>query len=148
MLKLFTQIRQRLRPSQSSRTDKAIEKDFEKDEFDEEDIDPLNPFPSPVELEIRDVFDLHTIEPRDVRPVVEEYLTQAHRKNFRSVRIIHGKGKFVQRASVHEILARTPFVRAWTDAPPEAGGVGATIVHLIISDESKPSFDSSEAKTD
>ena len=131
MLKLFRKIRQRLRPSQSLRTDKAIEKDFEMEEFDEEEIDPFNPFPSPVQLEIGDVFDLHTIEPRDVRPVVEEYLTQAHRKNFRSVRIIHGKGKFVQRAMVHEILARAPFVRAWTDAPPEVGGTGATIVHFV-----------------
>jgi dsDNA-specific endonuclease/ATPase MutS2 len=136
MLKLFREIRQRLRPSQSPRTNKAIEKDFEIEEFAEEEIDPFNPFPSPIKLEIGDVFDLHTIEPRDVRPVVEEYLTQAHHKNFRSVRIIHGKGKFVQRAVVHKILARTSFVRAWTDAPPEAGGVGATVVHFRIGEDS------------
>ncbi len=99
--------------------------------FDAEDsVDPDNPFPEPVTLEITDVFDLHTIAPRDVGRVVEEYLKLTHAKNFRVVRIIHGRGKFVQRARVHKILARTAFVETWTDAPPEAGGVGATIVRF------------------
>src|SRR5712691_9884331 len=94
------------------------------------DVDDENPFPEPVEIEITDVFDLHTIPPRDVKPVVEEYLREAHRKGFRVVRIIHGKGIGVQRDMVRAILARTPFVQDWTDAPPDAGGLGATIVRL------------------
>src|SRR4051794_40586082 len=97
---------------------------------DEEDVDPFNPFPEPVQLEIRDVFDLHTIAPKEVKRVVEEYLHEARRAGFRSVRIIHGKGKGVQREMVRTILARTPFVEDWTDAPPEAGGLGATIARL------------------
>jgi dsDNA-specific endonuclease/ATPase MutS2 len=95
-----------------------------------DEIDPDNPFPDPVEIEITDVFDLHTIPPRDVKRVVEEYLLLAQEKGFRSVRIIHGKGIGVQREMVRSILARTPFVADWTDAPPEAGGLGATIVQL------------------
>ena|SRR5437762_3763447 len=87
-------------------------------------------FPEPVVIEITDVFDLHTIPPREVKLVVEEYLHQAHRKGFPVVRIIHGKGIGVQRETVRKILARTPFVIDWTDAPPEAGGLGATIVRL------------------
>src|SRR6266436_682265 len=94
------------------------------------DDDDLDPFPEPVEIEITDIFDLHTIPPRDVKPVVEEYLREAHAKGFPVVRIIHGKGIGVQREIVHTILARTQFVIDWTDAPPEAGGVGATIVRL------------------
>ena len=90
-----------------------------------------NPFPEPVEIEITDVFDLHTIPPRDVQRVVEEYLQLAHEKGFRSVRIIHGKGIGVQREMVRSILATTSFVADWTDAPPSAGGLGATIVHLV-----------------
>ena len=93
-------------------------------------VDPLNPFPEPVAIEITDVFDLHTIPPRDVKLVVEEYLNEAARVGLRSVRIIHGKGIGVQREMVRSILARTSFVLDWTDAPPEAGGLGATIVRL------------------
>ena len=89
-----------------------------------------NPFPEPVEIEISDVFDLHTIPPRDVKRVVEEYLEIAREKGFPVVRIIHGKGIGVQREMVRTILARTDFVLDWTDAPSEAGGLGATIVRL------------------
>ena len=93
-------------------------------------IDPFNPFPDPIAIEITDVIDLHTIQPREVKGVVEEYLNEARRLGFCSVRIIHGKGIGVQRDLVHTILARTSFIHDWTDAPPEAGGLGATIVHL------------------
>jgi len=95
-------------------------------------MDPENPFPEPVEIEITDVFDLHTIPPRDVKRVVEEYLELAREKGFPVVRIIHGKGIGVQREMVRTILARTDFVLDWTDAPPEAGGLGATIIRLIL----------------
>ena len=96
--------------------------------MDEDDDD--NPFPDPVEIEITDIFDLHTIPPRDVKAVVEEYLRLANEKGFKVVRIIHGKGIGVQRETVRAILARTDFVLDWTDAPPQAGGLGATIVRL------------------
>ena len=102
---------------------------------DEEELDPFDPFPEPVVMEISDVLDLHTFAARDVRRVVEEYLTEAYRAGFRSLRIIHGKGKGVQREMVHAILARTPFVEEWTDAPPQAGGWGATIVRLKLKEE-------------
>jgi dsDNA-specific endonuclease/ATPase MutS2 len=94
------------------------------------DSDEFNPFPEPVEIEITDVFDLHTIPPREVKAVVEEYLHEARRKGFRVVRIIHGKGIGVQRDLVRAILARTSFVEDWTDASPDAGGLGATIARL------------------
>jgi dsDNA-specific endonuclease/ATPase MutS2 len=96
----------------------------------EPDVDPYDPFPEPVTIEIKDVIDLHTISPRDVKAVVEEYLYQAHQSGFHSVRIVHGKGVGVQQRMVRSILSQTPFVRDWTDAPPEAGGLGATIVFL------------------
>lgn len=92
--------------------------------------DPFDPFPEPIRVEIGDVFDLHTIAPRDVKRVVEEYLREAHAAGYKSVRIIHGKGIGVQRETVRAILARTPFVESWTDAPPQAGGWGATVAHL------------------
>ena len=94
------------------------------------DNDDLNPFSEPVEIEITDIFDLHTIPPGDVKPVVEEYLREAYRKGFRVVRIIHGKGIGVQREIVSSILSRTSFVEDWSDAPPDAGGLGATLIRL------------------
>ena len=95
-----------------------------------QDDNDNTPFPEPVVIEITDIFDLHTIPPRDVKRVVEEYLREAHAKGFRVVRIIHGKGIGVQREIVRTILSRTPFVFSYSDAPPEAGGLGATIVSL------------------
>ena len=94
------------------------------------DNNETTPFPEPVVIEITDVFDLHTIPPRDVKAVVEEYLHQAHALGFPAVRIIHGKGVGVQREIVRSVLARTSFVVDWIDAPPDAGGMGATIVRF------------------
>jgi dsDNA-specific endonuclease/ATPase MutS2 len=89
-----------------------------------------SPFLEPVVIEITDVFDLHTIPPRDVKRVVEEYLREAHARGFQVLRIIHGRGIGVQREIVRSILSRNDLVINWTDAPPEAGGLGATIVRL------------------
>lgn len=97
---------------------------------EESDVDPFDPFPEPVRLEITDVFDLHSVPPREVRAVVAEYLREARRLGFRRVRIIHGKGIGVQREAVRTLLARTPFVEHFADAPPEAGGWGATVASL------------------
>ena len=101
-------------------------------DFDDEsiEIDLDNPFPDPIEIEVTDVFDLHTISPRDVKRILEEYLRVARDKGFRVVRIIHGKGIGVQRDMVRSLLAKTSFVADWTDAPAEAGGLGATIVRF------------------
>jgi dsDNA-specific endonuclease/ATPase MutS2 len=90
-----------------------------------------NPFPEPVPLPIEDVLDLHTVSPRDVRAVVEEYLVEANRLGFKALRIIHGRGIGVQRELVRSLLAETPFVLSYAEAPAEAGGWGATIVTLI-----------------
>jgi len=84
----------------------------------------------PIRIPITDVFDLHTVPPRDVKAVVEEYLTEAQRMGFRALRIIHGRGIGTQREMVRAVLSRTPFVVAFSDAPAEAGGWGATIVTL------------------
>jgi dsDNA-specific endonuclease/ATPase MutS2 len=84
----------------------------------------------PVRIPITDVFDLHSVPPRDVKPVIEAYLEEAHRLGFKALRIIHGRGIGLQRETVRAVLARTPFVASFSDAPGEAGGWGATIVTL------------------
>lgn len=85
---------------------------------------------APIEIPITDVFDLHTIAPRDVKAAVEAYLEAAFEKGFRALRLIHGRGIGVQREIVRSVLARTPCVVDFRDAPAEAGGWGATIVTL------------------
>jgi dsDNA-specific endonuclease/ATPase MutS2 len=84
----------------------------------------------PVEISISDVLDLHPFAPRDVKNAVEAYLGEAHRLGFRALRIIHGRGIGVQRELVRSVLAKTPFVIDFRDAPAEAGGWGATVVTL------------------
>lgn len=84
----------------------------------------------PVRIPIEDVFDLHTVPPRDVEGVVEAYLEEANRLGMKALRIIHGRGIGVQREIVRAVLARTPFVESYADAPAEAGGWGATVVTL------------------
>jgi dsDNA-specific endonuclease/ATPase MutS2 len=84
----------------------------------------------PVRIPIGDVFDLHSVPPRDVGPIVEEYLEEARGLGLKALRIIHGRGIGVQREIVRSILARTPFVASFGDAPAEAGGWGATLVNL------------------
>lgn len=82
------------------------------------------------EVAVTDVFDLHPFAPRDVKNAVEAYLEEAHRLGLIHLRIIHGRGIGVQRETVRKILARTPYVVEFHDAPLEAGGWGATIVQL------------------
>ena len=84
----------------------------------------------PVRIPITDVFDLHSVPPKDIRAVVEEYLIEAHRMGYRALRVIHGRGIGVQREIVRAVLSKSPLVIEFRDAPAEAGGWGATIVTL------------------
>jgi DNA-nicking Smr family endonuclease len=84
----------------------------------------------PIRIPIADTFDLHTITPRDAKEALEAYLEEARRLRLTALRIIHGRGIGVQREMVRTVLARTEYVAAFSDAPAEAGGWGATIVTL------------------
>lgn len=84
----------------------------------------------PVRIPVTDVLDLHSVPPRDVAGVVEAYLEEAAHLGLKALRIIHGRGIGVQRETVRRILARTPSVENFADAPADAGGCGATVVNL------------------
>lgn len=79
-------------------------------------------------IPIEDAIDLHTFAPRDVVSVVDEYLQAAHDAGFREVRVIHGRGKGVQRAAVQQLLRTHPLVARFWDAPETH--LGATVVSL------------------
>ena len=91
---------------------------------------PEEPFAEPVEVAIEDALDLHAFAPRDIPDVVSSYLDAAAHAGFREVRLIHGRGKGVQRKRVQSVLSRHLLVAGFSDAPPERGGWGATIVWL------------------
>ncbi len=84
----------------------------------------------PVVIPIEDALDLHSFAPRDIPSVVESYLEAAHDAGFGEVRLIHGRGIGVQRTRVRQVLAAHPLVAAFRDAPPDRGGLGATLVRL------------------
>lgn len=95
-----------------------------------DEIDLYNPFPDPVELEITDTLDLHAFSPKEVKLVTETYLEEARKKNFRTVRIIHGKGIGVQREIVRSVLEKTDFVKDFKNGAEFSGNWGATVVNF------------------
>ena len=88
------------------------------------------PYNEPVRLPIEDALDLHAFAPKEIASVVEEYLWQCHQAGLLEVRLIHGKGTGTQRAIVRRLLMNHPDVLSFADAPPQAGGWGATVVRL------------------
>lgn len=78
----------------------------------------------PIEPEL----DLHAFAPADIPSVVEEYLQAAHDAGLRDLRLIHGRGRGVQRGIVQSVLERHPLVDAFAD--DTASHLGATIVWL------------------
>jgi len=80
----------------------------------------------PVQVPIEDEIDLHAFRPDEVRDVVREYLGEARASGFREVRLIHGRGRGVQRASIQSMLAQIDFVESFYDA----SSLGATVVIL------------------
>lgn len=74
--------------------------------------------------------DLHAFAPRDVPSVVAEYVAACQQRNILALRLVHGKGKGVQRAVVWRVLRALEAVASFGDAPAERGGFGATVVTL------------------
>lgn len=85
----------------------------------------------PVELPVTGELDLHTFAPRDIPLVVEEYVRVCRERGILRLRLVHGRGKGVQRAVVRRLLAQLPGVAGFTDAAPDSGGWGATSVQLL-----------------
>jgi DNA-nicking Smr family endonuclease len=77
---------------------------------------------------IEDALDLHAFAPRDIPSVVEEYVRAAREAGLREVRLIHGRGKGVQRGIVQAALEKNPLVERFEDAP--GSHLGATVAVL------------------
>ena len=91
--------------------------------------DPVDsPFDEPIVLPLEDSIDLHAFAPRDIPSVVEEYIHECHLAGLYEVRVIHGRGKGVQRQIVRSVLEKNPLVSSFKDAAAESGGWGSTAV--------------------
>lgn len=80
------------------------------------------------DVPIEATLDLHSFQPREVSSVVESYLEAAFEAGFREVRLIHGRGRGIQRALVQQTLERHSRVAEFWDAPESH--LGATIARL------------------
>jgi len=81
-----------------------------------------------VRIPIEPTLDLHTFAPRDVSSVVTEYIHAAHEAGLREVRLIHGRGRGVQRGIVQKTLDQHPLVVEFWDAADSH--LGATVARL------------------
>lgn len=81
-----------------------------------------------IRIPIGPEIDLHAFAPRDIPGVVADYIEAAAARGIREVRLVHGRGRGVQRARVQAALDRHPRVlEFWDDA---ASHLGATIARL------------------
>ena len=82
----------------------------------------------PFALPIDGTLDLHAFSPRDARSVVREYVTEAHARGLKEIRIIHGRGTGVLRGIVQAALEAHPIVEAfWDDTDSHLGATGARL---------------------
>jgi dsDNA-specific endonuclease/ATPase MutS2 len=72
--------------------------------------------------------DLHAFAPADVVGVVNDYIEAAAAMGLQEVRLVHGRGRGVQRAAVQAALERHALVVEFGDDP--AAHLGATIARL------------------
>jgi DNA-nicking Smr family endonuclease len=93
-------------------------------------VEPTDPpGAAPHEIPIEDSLDLHAFAPRDIKSVVDEYVRAAHASGRREVRLIHGRGKGVQRGIVQQALEQHPLVAEFWDATETH--LGATVARLL-----------------
>jgi hypothetical protein len=82
------------------------------------------------EVAIDGELDLHNFSPKEVAPLVREYIEVCHQRGIRDLRIVHGKGKGVLRRTVHSLLAEHERVESYRLGGHREGSWGATIVRL------------------
>ncbi len=82
----------------------------------------------PHQVPIEPELDLHAFAPRDIPSVVEEYVRAAHDAGLREIRLVHGRGRGVQRGIVQAVLEKHPLVAEfWDDTDAH---LGATFCRL------------------
>jgi DNA-nicking Smr family endonuclease len=89
--------------------------------------------PNPIRIPIEPELDLHTFHPRDIPSVVEEFVHAAQSAGLREIRLVHGRGRGVQRGIVQAVLERHPLVvEFWDDSQSH---LGATVARLVVREQ-------------
>jgi dsDNA-specific endonuclease/ATPase MutS2 len=89
----------------------------------------------PARIPIEGELDLHAFSPRDIPSVVSEYVDAAAAAGLTEIRLIHGRGRGVQRGIVQKVLDGHPVVDAfWDDTDAH---LGATIARLRLAGPAK-----------
>ena len=83
-----------------------------------------------VRIPIEPELDLHAFAPRDIAAVVADYVDAAAAAGLGEVRLVHGRGRGVQRGIVQAALDRHARVVEFWDDP--AAHLGATIARLNL----------------
>ena len=84
----------------------------------------------PIRIPIEGEIDLHAFAPSDIPSLVAEYIEAAAAAGFGEIRVIHGRGRGVQRGIVQAALERHPRVVQFWDDP--AAHLGATMARLAL----------------
>ncbi len=84
----------------------------------------------PVKIPIEDTLDLHTFKPKEIPELLIDYFSACIDADIYSVRIVHGKGRGILKGRVQGLLKKNLMVESFSNATPEAGGWGATLVEL------------------
>jgi DNA-nicking Smr family endonuclease len=79
---------------------------------------------------VEDSVDLHGLTREQAGQVVVRFLNQCNARGLRCVRIVHGKGLGILRASLKKWLPKREEVLAYCQAPANDGGSGALLVLL------------------
>ena len=81
-------------------------------------------------MKIDGILDLHSFIPSEIKDLLPDYIEECLGREIYDLRIVHGKGLGVLRATVESILKRHPAVQHFQIADETAGGRGATLVRL------------------
>lgn len=84
----------------------------------------------PIKYPIDGTLDLHQFRPNETKEVVAEFIRVCHESCVFHLRIVHGKGRGVQREIVQSLLSKHPLVASFRHESGSGGGWGATVVDL------------------
>ena len=86
---------------------------------------------TPSEYPIDGTLDLHQFDPSETKEIIRAFIDACLEKNIHTLRIVHGKGKGVQREIVQSFLRKDKRVSDFRQESGTGGGWGATVVDLI-----------------